>query len=96
MSLSQINSMTPKEREQPELLAKSPSRRRRVARGSGRSEKDVADLIGVFTQLRIRMQSVTKMLAMGGALPQGMMGDDELIKVRARVLAKANTGKLFG
>jgi len=93
---SMINSMTPKEREQPELLAKSPSRRRRVARGSGRSEKDVADLIGVFTQLRIRMQSVTKMLAMGGALPQGMMGDDELIKVRARVLAKANTGKLFG
>jgi len=74
-----INSMTPAERSQPELLAKSPTRRRRVARGSGRSEKDVADLIGVFTQLRIRMQSITKMMAAGGQLPSDMMTDDEIL-----------------
>ena len=76
---SMINSMTAKERTQPELLAKSVSRRRRVARGSGRTEKEVADLMGVFTRLRMQMQSVTKMMAMGGALPPGMMNDDDIM-----------------
>merc|ERR1712072_581077 len=35
---SLIQSMTPKERENPELLARSESRRQRIARGSGRTE----------------------------------------------------------
>jgi len=39
----------------------------------------VADLIGVFTQLRIRMQSITKMMAAGGQLPSDMMTDDEIL-----------------
>lgn len=85
-SSPQINSMTKQERAQPDLLAKSPSRRRRVALGSGRTERDVADLIGVFTQLRIRMQSVTKMMAAGGQLPPGMLNDEELLSVRAAQL----------
>lgn len=36
-----IQSMTPKERANPELMAQSPSRRRRVAKGSGRSQEQV-------------------------------------------------------
>ena len=39
-----IQSMSKQEREQPELLAKSPSRRRRIARGSGRAEEQVRSL----------------------------------------------------
>lgn len=37
-----INSMTPEERANPDLMIKSPSRRRRVAEGAGRKEADVS------------------------------------------------------
>lgn len=64
---SMINSMTPKERETPELLAKSPSRRRRIARGSGRKDLDVSNMIGQFTAARSMMQNMSKMMKMQGA-----------------------------
>ena len=64
---SMINSMTPKEREQPELLAATPSRRRRIARGSGRKEVDVSNLIGRFTAARSMVQNYSKMMKMQGA-----------------------------
>ena len=64
---SMINSMTPKERETPELLAKQPSRRRRIARGSGRKELDVSNMIGKFTAARSMMQNMSKMMKMQGA-----------------------------
>jgi signal recognition particle subunit SRP54 len=60
-----INSMTKDERENPDLLASSPSRRRRVARGSGNSEKEVSKLISDFT----RMRSMMKQMGMGGGMP---------------------------
>ncbi|WPT10645.1 Signal recognition particle 54 kDa protein [Picochlorum sp. SENEW3] len=75
-----INSMTKQERAQPELLAKSPSRRRRVARGSGKEESDVAELVGVFTGMRAQMQTMSRMMAISGGT-SGLMGmpgmDDE-------------------
>ena len=75
-----INSMTKQERAQPELLAKSPSRRRRVARGSGKEESDVAELVGVFTGMRAQMQTMSRMMAISGGA-SGLMGmpgmDDE-------------------
>lgn len=67
---SMINSMTPKERETPELLAKSPSRRRRIARGSGRKDLDVSNMIGQFTAARSMVQNMSKMMKMQGAKGQ--------------------------
>ncbi|GAB4303170.1 MAG: signal recognition particle protein [Oscillatoriaceae cyanobacterium] len=66
-----INSMTPEERRQPELLSGSPSRRRRVAKGAGYTETDVTKLVGDFTRMRSMMQQ----MGMGQA-PQmpGMLG----------------------
>jgi len=64
---SMINSMTPHERETPEVLASTPSRRRRIARGSGRKELDVSNMIAMFTQMRSRMRDMSKLMKMTGA-----------------------------
>ncbi|BAQ63730.1 signal recognition particle protein [Geminocystis sp. NIES-3709] len=66
---SMINSMTKEERANPQLLAQSPSRRRRVAKGSGHEEKDISRLVSDFTRMRTMMQQ----MSMGGGLP-GMGG----------------------
>ena len=55
---SMINSMTKQERSEPELLAQSPSRRRRVAQGSGFEERDVSKLVKDFTRMRSMMQQM--------------------------------------
>ncbi|MDJ0747543.1 MAG: signal recognition particle protein [Xenococcaceae cyanobacterium MO_167.B27] len=76
-----INSMTKQERQEPELLAQSPSRRRRVAKGSGFDEKDVGKLVKDFTRMRSMMQQMGSggmpgmpaMPGMGGGMP-GMGG----------------------
>jgi signal recognition particle subunit SRP54 len=66
-----IGSMTMEERKNPDLLAKSPSRRRRIAKGSGHTESDVSKLVTNFTRMRGMMQQ----MGMGGmpAMP-GMPG----------------------
>lgn len=53
-----INSMTVEERHHPELLAKSPARRRRIAKGAGYEERDVAELVKNFTRMRGMMQQM--------------------------------------
>ena len=72
-SEAMINSMTAEERRNPDLLAGSPSRRRRIARGSGYSERDVSNLVSEFTKMRNLMQQMTqgRMPGMAG----GGMGD---------------------
>jgi signal recognition particle subunit SRP54 len=55
---SMIGSMTIQERKNPDLLAGSPSRRRRVARGSGHSEKDISELVSKFQKMRNMMQQM--------------------------------------
>ena len=50
-----IQSMTPKEREKPKIL--SSSRIRRVARGSGSTEKEVKQLITQYNQMRKMMKT---------------------------------------
>jgi signal recognition particle subunit SRP54 len=45
-----INSMTPKERKAPQMI--DPSRIKRIARGSGRRESEVKDLLGKFYVMR--------------------------------------------
>lgn len=75
-----ISSMTGKEKEAPELLAKSPSRRRRVARGSGHTEQDVSELVAMFTGMRAQLQTMSRMMALGGGgMPGGMMSDEEMM-----------------
>jgi signal recognition particle subunit SRP54 len=74
-----IASMTPEEREGPELLIKSPSRRRRVAEGAGRKEEDVSQLCTEFAAMRAQMQTMSKMMrASGGA--SGAQSDEELMR----------------
>ncbi len=94
---SMIQSMTRDERTNPDLLAKTPSRRRRVARGSGRTDTDVAGLVATFASMRSRMRSLSKMLAAGGAggvagMPS--MTDEELMEATvASASAQVSPGK---
>jgi signal recognition particle subunit SRP54 len=53
------------ERANPQLLISSPSRRRRVAEGSGRSEQDVAELMGAFTQMKAQTSQMSKIMKLG-------------------------------
>jgi signal recognition particle subunit SRP54 len=67
-----IDSMTPQERRQPELI--KASRRRRIALGSGTTTADVNRLLKQFAE----MQKLVKQLS-GGRMPnlpglRGMMG----------------------
>ncbi len=68
-SEAMINSMTRQERRDPDLLARSVSRKRRVAAGSGHKLDDVSKLVSDFQ----RMRDMMKMMGAGGGLP-GMGG----------------------
>ena len=65
-----ILSMTPKERQHPEIL--NQSRKSRIAKGSGTSIQEVNRLVKQFDQTRKMMKMVTgsKMGRMMGALPK--------------------------
>lgn len=71
-----INSMTPQERQHPDLI--KGSRKRRIAAGSGTQVQDVNKLLKQFTQMQKMMKKMKgggmqKMLRqMGGKLPPGM------------------------
>lgn len=74
-----INSMTPQEREYPDLI--KGSRKRRIAAGSGTQVQDVNRLLKQFMQMQKMMKKMkgggmAKMLrslgGMGGKLPPGM------------------------
>ena len=73
-----VLSMTPEERENPDLM--NPSRRRRLAAGSGRPIVEVNRMIKQFNQMRKMMKQVTNgnMSGMqnlfGGQIPGGRMG----------------------
>jgi signal recognition particle subunit SRP54 len=64
-----IGSMTEAERRDPDLLAANPSRRRRIAGGSGHTPADVDKVLQNFQQMRGFMQQMTR----GGGMP-GMPG----------------------
>jgi len=53
-----IQSMTPKERDNPKMI--SPSRIRRVARGSGTAEKDVKELLKQYAMMRRMMKTLRR------------------------------------
>ena len=60
-----IGSMSEEERNKPELLAAQPSRRRRVASGSGHQPADVDKVLADFQ----RMRGLMKQMSTGGGLP---------------------------
>ncbi|MDJ1173003.1 signal recognition particle protein [Roseofilum capinflatum] len=72
-SEAMIGSMTTEERKNPDLLSSSPSRRRRIAKGSGHSEKDVSKLVSDFQKMRSMMQQMGQGQFPGlpGAFPGG-------------------------
>ncbi|MEX0823156.1 MAG: signal recognition particle protein [Balneolaceae bacterium] len=61
-----INSMTPEERQNPDLL--NGSRRRRISKGSGTSVREINDLIKQFEQMKKMMKTMTKMNKVGRAM----------------------------
>ena len=65
-----ILSMTPKERQRPEIL--NQSRKMRIAKGSGTSIQEVNRLVKQFDQTRkmMKMMPGSKMKAMMGKMPQ--------------------------
>ncbi len=66
-----ILSMTPEERENPELL--NGSRRKRLAKGSGNTITEVNQFVKQFDQMRKMMKQMTKMGGMAKAM-RGMPG----------------------
>lgn len=63
-----INSMTIEERRNPEVL--NASRRRRIAKGSGTTVRDINELTKQFEQMKKMMKTMSKMGKMG----RGMQG----------------------
>jgi len=53
-----IQSMTPEERENPKIF--NASRIRRVARGSGTSEKDVKELLKQYVMMRKMLKTLRR------------------------------------
>jgi signal recognition particle subunit SRP54 len=74
-----INSMTPQERHYPDLLTSSPSRRRRIAKGSGYRENDISKLVSDFQRMRTMMQQMGQGsfpgMGGGGGMFGGGMGN---------------------
>lgn len=106
---SMINSMTKHEKADPDLLAQSPSRRRRVAKGSGFEEKDVSKLVKDFSKMRSMMQNMGRgmpgmgmpgmgMPGMGGGMPgmgmPGMGGDPDQGRRKKKKKKKKGFGTL--
>ena len=60
-----ILSMTPEERSDPNIL--NGSRRRRIAKGSGTSVKQVNDLMKQFSQMKKMMKTMSKLNGVGRA-----------------------------
>ncbi|AFY71580.1 signal recognition particle subunit FFH/SRP54 (srp54) [Thalassoporum mexicanum PCC 7367] len=66
---SMISSMTKQERKDPDLLARSPGRKQRVAKGAGYKTQDVTKLVSDFQRMRGLMQQMGQ-----GNMPMGMPG----------------------
>ncbi len=66
-----IRSMTPQERSKPEII--NGSRRRRIAEGSGRSVREVNDLLKQFQNMKKAMKKMNQ-AQKGGKMSRAMMG----------------------
>jgi len=64
-----VHSMTKQERRQPELFQKQPGRLRRVAKGSGRQDKEVAELLQRFAFMKQMMGGIGQQAGMLSKIP---------------------------
>jgi len=62
-----INSMTPAERADPDLI--DMNRKKRIAKGSGKDITDVNDFMKQFEQMRAMMKNMNKMNMFGKSMP---------------------------
>jgi signal recognition particle subunit SRP54 len=72
-----VQSMTADERKRPEIITSSKSRRKRIARGAGRPEKEVDELIQRFQMMKQMMQ----MIGMQPGLMGKMAGFKDMAKM---------------
>ncbi|MEM9191982.1 MAG: signal recognition particle protein [Myxococcota bacterium] len=86
-----VSSMTRQERREVELFQKEPSRLRRVAKGSGRQEKDVADLLQRFGFMRQMMGNIGNQAGLLSKIP----GMKQLAAAR-QLKSAVSTGGLEG
>ena len=83
---SLIMSMTTKERQFPDILvagATAESRRQRIVKGAGRSDRDLAQLIVMFGNMRVKMQKLSAKMT-GESLEVGLtpqLSEDDLNKL---------------
>lgn len=87
-----INSMTKKERINPDIF--NESRVRRVAKGSGRSPKEVSELLNQFKMIRNMMGNVGKNLGLFGKIP-GLGGLGQLNQMRKMAQSMMSGGGGF-
>jgi signal recognition particle subunit SRP54 len=78
--MAMINSMTAKERAAPEIL--NPSRKHRIAKGSGTDVQDINKMLKQFEQ----MQKIMKKFKKGGNLSSMMRGMKGAMGKRAPTL----------
>ena len=62
-----INSMTPAERADPDLI--DGNRKKRIAKGSGKDIQEVNNFMKQFEQMRGMMKNMNKMGALGKMMP---------------------------
>lgn len=62
-----INSMTPEERSNPDLI--NPSRKQRIAKGAGKDISEVNAFMKQFEQMRSMMKGMNKMSMLGKMMP---------------------------
>lgn len=85
-----ISSMTKKERMNPELVAKSSSRRTRISKGSGRNYNEVNALVKRFEDMRVQMKALGNM---DENKMQSMMKQGKMPQAGAPTRAKKGKGK---
>lgn len=90
-----IDSMTEKERTAPNIL--NDSRMRRVAKGSGRSPKEVTELVQRFKSMRSMMSMVGKNMGLLGKIPgMGQLSQLNQLRKAAQSMGGQGMGGLGG
>jgi signal recognition particle subunit SRP54 len=75
-----VLSMTKEERAKPDLVEQQKGRRRRIAKGSGREEKEVSELIQRFHMMKQMMQMIGMQPSLLGKMP-GFKGMAQMAKM---------------
>ncbi len=86
-----IQSMTDRERSEPDLLTRQPGRVRRIADGSGTSQERVEQVLQQFNMMRNMMDQFSDM---GGGLLSKLPGMDKLNSLRQ--MKDMDLGEVFG